>query len=326
MTDLATLQAATDTTLVAERSFAAAVVNQNATLTSKVVDLTAQVVDLTAQVKALTPVVVKPRMILGVSATPGAFEAGYAAQVKAIGARACYLYGSSVRYSQWDAVPEDQDIWIQTLGTTRSDFDLMLASFPRKRTGRVFLHYHQEPEDNIEDGTLTLAQFQQRTDDLYAAIDAANLPYVVKSVELMYWTLTLNNKGGQGPARTVANFLRPGVQHVGWSAYAEKKVSNGHEIAGTDPAKAAATIKAWADKTGLGFSVITGWSVGSAYLTDAVTLANRVAWTKAMFTAFNAVGSRHLLWFDIMWGSGDYRIETDPTLLVAWRELLAITT
>ena len=69
------------------------------------------------------------------------------------------------------------------------------------------------------------------------------------------------NKGTAGPARTIDNYLRPGVKAVGMSAYAEKKVSDGHEVATTSPVTMPETIGAWSSKVGLPVSVITGWAV-----------------------------------------------------------------
>jgi hypothetical protein len=260
-------------------------------------------------------------MKYGVSATSGSFATGYNTQMRTLNAQVGYLYGKDPRGSDFAGIPEDQDLWLQTKATTRAQFDAMLASFPKHRTGKVYLHYWNEPEDNIDGGTLSLKDWQARTDALYAAIDAAKLPYVVKSVEVQYYTLQLTNKGTTDPARQLQNYLRPGVQQVGFSAYAETKVVNGHQVAGTDPVKMPAVIKSWATKSGLPFSIITGWAVSTDLLSDPVTLKNRRDWLAAVAPQLKAAGAEHLMWFDIPWANGDYRLETDPGLLTVWKNL-----
>ena len=260
-------------------------------------------------------------MRYGVSATSGSFNTGYLQQVKESEATVGYYYGQDPRWSAVSETPEGDDLWLQTKATTKAAYVAMLASFPAKRTGKVYLHYFNEPEDQIERGDFTLAQWQQRTDWLYEAIKESGRSYVVPSVEIMYWDLVLTNKGKAGPARLIDNYLRPGVKAVGLSAYAEKKVSNGHEVASTSPTVMPATIGAWSRKTGLPVSVITGWAVADSYLTDPVTLANRVSWTKTAAANLELAGVSHMMWFDIPWSNGDYRLRSDPRLLQAWRDL-----
>ena len=260
-------------------------------------------------------------MKYGVSATNGNFAQGYDTQMKKLDARVGYLYGQDPRGKQFADVPENQDLWIQTKATTRAQYDAMLASFPKHRTGKVFLHYFNEPEDQIANGDMTMKQWQDRTDALYAAIDAAHLSYVKKSVEVMYYTLQQSNHGTSDRSRQLSNYLRPGVQQVGFSAYAEKKMKNGHEVAGTDPVQMPASLRTWSNKTGLPFSVITGWAVGTNLLHDPTTLRNRQNWLAELAPNLAKAGADHLMWFDIPWSNGDYRIETDPGLMKVWQGL-----
>ena len=260
-------------------------------------------------------------MKYGVAATPGDFNSGYLAQVKEYGATVGYFYGQDPRWSDVAAVPDDNDIWLQTKATTKAAYQRMLASFPRTRTGNVYLHYFNEPEDEIEGGEFTLAQWQQRTDWLYEAIKESGKSYVIPSVEIMYWDLLLTIKGTDRQARTVDNYLRPGVQAMGMSAFAHTKVSGGHQVASTSPVKMPEAIGAWSRQNGLPVSVITGWAVDQAHIGDPVTMANRVAWTKAVAALLSAEGIAHLMWFDADWSTGDYRLSQDPHLLETWRTL-----
>ena len=263
----------------------------------------------------------RPPMKYGVAATAGDFNTGYLAQVEESGASVGYFYGQDPRWSSVAAVPDGHDIWMQTKATTKAAYEATLASFPRTRTGKVYLHYFNEPEDDIERGEFSLEEWQQRTDWLYEAIEESGLAYVVPSVEIMYWDLLLTNKGTAGPARTIDSYLRPGVEAVGMSAYAEKKVSDGHEVAAASPVTMPRTIGAWSRKVDLPVSVITGWAVDAAYLTDPVTLANRVDWTKTVAANLEAAGVAHMMWFDIEWSTGTYDLSSDPQLLSAWRAL-----
>jgi hypothetical protein len=265
-------------------------------------------------------------MILGVSATPGTFAVEYPKQVANIDARGCFYYGKPGERVYWGnslaAVPDDHIIWLQTKDVALLD----LSTFPKTRTGKVYLHYWQEPEDDIEKGNFTLAQWQAETDKLYAKMDAANLPYLVRSVHIMSWDVTLYNKGGVTAARNPLSYIRPRTQHVGMSVYAMKKVSNGHEVAGTKPTVLAPAIGTFMKEkaNGLPWSAsAAGFALGDAYLKDAVSIQNRVTWTVDMGVECAKAGSGSFLWFDIDWDqtASDYRIVPDPKLHEAWMGL-----
>jgi hypothetical protein len=68
-------------------------------------------------------------------------------------------------------------------------------------------------------------------------------------------------------------------------------------------------------------SVITGWAVSTALLNDPVSLNNRVQWTKTAASNLQRTGAAHMMWFDIPWSNGDYRLSSDPNLLSAWRAM-----
>jgi hypothetical protein len=265
-------------------------------------------------------------MVLGVSATPGTFAVEYPKQVVNVGAKGCFYYGKPGERVYWGnslkAVPDDHIIWLQTKDVGLLD----LSTFPRTRNGKVYLHYWQEPEDDIEKGNFTLAEWQRETDALYAKMDGANLPYLVRSVHLMSWDVTLFNKGGVSAARNPLSYIRSRTQHVGYSVYAMKKVSNGHEVAGTKPTVLAPAIGAFqrAKAGGLPWSAsAAGFAIGDAYVKDAVTVQNRVAWTEGMAVECAKAGSGSFLWFDIDWDQtvSDYRLVPDPALHAAWMDL-----
>lgn len=279
--------------------------------------------------------------VYGVSATDTSggksFLTGYTSQVSTLKAKCCYYYGTGENptWSPVAAVPSDHDIWFQTKAQTKAAYVALINSMPVSRTGKVYLHYWNEPENDIKNGGYTLAHWQQRTDWLFEAIDEAiaatpSKSYIKKSIEIQYYTLQQYQKGllGANNERNLPGYIRPGLQQLGWSNYAEKKEkpdANGvvHEVFGISPVKMPQIIAAYmATLPGVGWSSITGWALGNAYLNDPVSILNRVNWFLESSENLRAAGSKHYMWFDIPWSNGDYRISTDPALYAAWQSRL----
>ena len=272
-----------------------------------------------------------PPMRFGVGGTADPFDATYAQQRQTLRAENVYVYwppnGQNPSWSRHCAsVPDDHDIILQFKASTRAAYDASLATFPRNRTGKVYVHYWNEPEDQIRDGVFTLAEWQQRTDALYAAVDAANLPYVVKSVELMDWTLVLWSEGGQptnGP-RNPHNYIRPGCEHIALSVYAEYKIVDGHAVPKFEPVEQAKRCAAFARARGLPWSnAAGGMPLPPSHERDPQSIRNRIAWLRASTSACAAQRAVHYNWFDLTWPDGNYRIADDPALHRAWLALSA---
>jgi hypothetical protein len=224
------------------------------------------------------------------------------------------------------------DMYFQTKATTKAQFVSLIASMPSSRPGKVFLHHWNEPENDVESGGFSQATWAQRCDWLFEAIDEAiaatpTKSYIKKSVELQYWTLQQWNKGLLGPnnSRNLPGYIRPGLEYIGWSNYAEKKVSNGHEVATISPVKMPQIIAAYhaAHLPLVKWSSITGWAVGDAYLSDPITLENRRQWFLTASENLRVAGSQHFMWFETDWSNGDYRIWSDQAYLFpAWQDRL----
>ena len=285
---------------------------------------------LTAAWRELAPAAVAP-MRYGMGGTGDPFTATYAAQVAGLSAVNVYVYwspnGTNPTWSRNCAdVPDDHDIILQLKATTRDEYDATFATFPATRTGKVYVHHWNEPEDNVESGTFTLAEWQQRTDALYAAVDAANLPYVVKSVELMEWTIQLWAQGGQSVtgARNPNNYIRPGCEHLAISVYAGVKVVNGHAVPKVDPVLQAVRCGDFAKSRQIPWSnAAGGMALPTAQEQDSVSIANRVAWLQASGPACAENGATHYNWFDLKWANGNYLLEDDAALKTAWMDLAA---
>lgn len=280
------------------------------------------------------PLVVDQTVRYGVSASYN-WPTGYLDQVAALHANVGYYYNGygPQNWSLMGSIPSTHALFYETKQTTRSQYDAMLADFPATREGPVYLHYHNEPEDQIEDGAFSMAQWQSRCDDLFAAIAASGKTYIIPSIELMIWTLTLTNNGkwndGTHPdgARYVHNYIRPGLKHIGWSNYAEKKVSGGHEVATASPTGMPIKIHDYmATLPGVTWSSITGWPIGDAYVNDPVSVQNRLTWTETVEANLKAAGSKNFMWFNVLWPQGDspgnYQIQDDPGMYTWWQDVL----
>ncbi len=270
-----------------------------------------------------------PPMRYGMGGTADPFDATYASQVSGLAASNVYVYwppnGTNPGWSRnCSNVPDDHDIILQLKATTRAEYDATFATFPKTRTGKVYVHHWNEPEDQVESGQFTLAQWQARTDAMYAAIDAANLPYVVKSVELMEWTIQLWDQGGQSAtgARNPNNYIRPGCQHIAISVYAGVKIVNGHAVPKADAVTQAERCGDFAKSRQIAWSnAAGGMALPTAQMSDAVSIQNRVDWLKASGPACEANGAVHYNWFDLAWSNGNYKLGDDPALKSAWLEL-----
>lgn len=243
-----------------------------------------------------------------------------------LNARAMYAYNSSaVTQPSWNTwqlsnVPDTHDIWFQTKGTTRASFDQTLATFPATRTGKVYLHHWNEPEDNM-----TAATYISRVSDLFAAIDAAGLSYVVKAEELNGYKL-----------RPVANFdssgyVHPDCEHIGWSLFATAggaKIVGGHVVAQVDAQTQTDQVVTFmnANAPGVPWSgVAWGFSIPDAYWSDSVSHTNRLSWAQQCASSLQAAGCKELMWYDFYQSAtiGDYQLATDSALLSWWQSATA---
>ena len=136
-------------------------------------------------------------------------------QVATLGAQAFFNYfqaGESPHWREGAAIPPTADIVVSTKVADPAAIASYVASIPA-RSGKVYLHYWQEPEDDVvKKGTFTLQQFRDRTTAVHSAIPAGNTT-VIPTVHLQeYWLET------RGEA-FMADYVTPTTRHVSWSVY-----------------------------------------------------------------------------------------------------------
>lgn len=277
-------------------------------------------------------------MHLGSAATPTdspTWEAAYNEQVAQKHVKGCYFYGQSTpTYSQVDQIPGSHAIAYQHKGSTRTSFDQTLGTFPATRPAYIFLHPINEIDRQVHTGVLTLAQAQQRCDDLYAAITVSGKQvdgsggYVVPSIGIQYWCLLNYLRGNLGSRKEwdFPAYIRPGLQRILFSVYASGHVKNGHAVATSDedPYTMAHNIDAELDKYhGVGWIAVLGFPIPTTYINDLTSLENRVTWLEESFDAYRSMEHppSHMLWFDKYWSAlGDERL-SETKLLAKWLEL-----
>jgi hypothetical protein len=227
-------------------------------------------------------------------------------------ARAFYSYGTGATWGQCSQIPATHDIFFQCLQTTASTAAAALATFPASRAGKVYLHAKNEPEDNM-----AAATYKQQAAVLYAAADAAGLPYLVKSAELNAYHL------GAGDIDE-STYVPAGVQHILWSVYGIPGVTNGHSLPkkpGDYLPNAIASFMA-TNLPGIPWSCAAGGLAidPTVAVTDPQSSAARLAWCDQWANALTQAGARHICWYDTSTSSskGDYLIADDPALRSWW--------
>lgn len=267
-------------------------------------------------------------MAYGSGGYPGSHRAEYPGLVTSMPSGASFVYGQQVvRYdADLGMIPEDQPVVLQTKGTTRAEYDAMLASFPATREAPIYLLYQNEPDNP---GKISPSVWGTRTDMLYDAIDASGKDYVVKSLSIMHYTLVRDLAGDA--SRQMDPWIRPGLEHIIWSAFSTNKLGDSdgdgepEEITGKNarPQVVAQRLKAFSDRLGVSWSVVGGWGIRSSEWRDPDTHANRVAYLREMGPTLESHGALMYLWFNKSWpgGEGNFLIAADPALHNAWKAL-----
>lgn len=269
---------------------------------------------------------------LGTGGQPsGSISAELARQRRVYHSRGTYVYWPTGANTVWSngpsSVPDRDFIWLQTKDTTRAQFERTLSTFPRHRRGKVYLHYYNEPEDQIEDGSFSLAAWQARTDALYAAIDASGLDYIVKSIEIMDYTIALWKMGrggaGRNGARNPNNYVRRGTECIGLSQYsANLQNVNGHMKAGTSAEEIIERDSRWTRSVGLPWACAAGGTpLPPPYHNDKISQMHQRDWLQNIVPLARQAGARSWSWFDRNWSTGIYEFDSLPFLARAWVNL-----
>jgi hypothetical protein len=174
----------------------------------------------------------------------------------------------------------------------------------------IYWTYFHEPENDIQNGAFTAAQFRQAWQRIAGLSREANNPRLRATLILMGWSVdpaSGRNWRDYYPGRSY-------VDVIGWDLYNPSWKNGGYRT----PSDLFATIVATSRAEGLPFGVA---ETGSPIVTgDDGT--RRAAWVRDMITYLTAEGALFIEYFDLDWSShngADYRLR-DPAGVAAWRE------
>jgi cell division septation protein DedD len=182
------------------------------------------------------------------------------------------------------------------------------ATAPRDRD--TYWTYYHEPEDNIEAGQFTAADYRAAWTRIAALAAKAQNPHLHATLILMCYTLSAYS------GRSFADYY-PGpsvIDVLGFDCY-NQDWANGTYI---DPATQFAAVLAVSRATGKPFAVT---EFGSQLAVGDPTGVGRAAWLKASAAYLAQQGAVLVTYFDSP-VSHDYRLLDTPSLL-AWKAVIA---
>jgi len=194
-----------------------------------------------------------------------------------------------------------------TSGRLDSQFASWFASAPKDRP--IFWSYFHEPENDVESGSFTTADYRAAWVHLAGLADRANNPQLRSNLILMCWTLQ------SGSHRNWQDYFAGAsvIDTIGWDCY-NKSFSKGSY---GDPAsmlgKAVATSKA----AGVNWAVA---ELGSK-MASGDNGTGRAQWLTAVGSYARANGAAYITYFDSTVG-GDFRL-LDAASRNAWRQVIA---
>ncbi len=251
-------------------------------------------------------------MTFGSSAFTAPLVEDYHRQVRELGIQSVFVYQPDA--ASWSdlcrAVPDQQDIWLSVATT---DVDALVADIPTDRVGKVYLHYQQEPHDNMD-----FAAWAAGSRGVFER--SRGHPAIVPSAEFAAYAF-LNEPDGR--------WFLDEVRCYGFSSFADIRVDNGHAVASTDPVRQLDELARWAKSVDATWSVAAvGFPLPVTHQDDTESSRSRAAWTYRHITTARQLGALHWQWFNVLWTRQtpalDYRIEADPVLSSVWeiREVL----
>ena len=196
------------------------------------------------------------------------------------------------------------DMGALAAGTYDDRIRTFLASRPAGV--KVWVALHHEPEDDVERGRFTTAQFRAATAHVAPVVRAAGgIPTTI----LMQYTL------GRSSGRDWHDYYTPAVDVLAWDGY-NSGVKASVQVYKT-PEAFVAPVLAVAKETGKGF----GWAeLGSPCIGTDRTCAGRAAWLTGLSAAMGASGAQFATYWNrpALTGAADYSL-TDAASVKAWR-------
>ncbi|WP_341229313.1 thrombospondin type 3 repeat-containing protein [Nocardioides salarius] len=179
------------------------------------------------------------------------------------------------------------------------------GSIPTDRT--VWWSYYHEPEDQIERGEFTAAQYRAAWRHLLTlAPERDNLR---ATMILMQWTL-------DKPSRSVDDYMVPGLDVLAWDAYLTEWTKT---TAGTLDEAAAVS-----ERYGLGYAVaeVSVTSGRTARQDRGQVMAQFI---REMVASTRSDGAEFVTWFEINKEDGDWRMAPYDDAVAAWRSTTTAT-
>jgi hypothetical protein len=192
-------------------------------------------------------------------------------------------------------------------GRLDGQFANWFATAPKDRP--IYWSYFHEPENDVESGAFTTADYRAAWTHLAALADKAGNPQLRSNLILMCWTL---NTGSHRNWKDY--FAGSGViDTIGWDCY-NKSFSKGSY---GDPASMLGTAVATSKAAGVNWAVA---ELGSK-MAAGDSGAGRAKWLVAIGDYARANGAAYITYFDSTVG-GDFRLLDAPSK-AAWRAVIA---
>lgn len=183
---------------------------------------------------------------------------------------------------------------------TRGAHDARLLSFfqsiPTNR--QVWWSFYHEPEDNIEKGEFTPAQYRAAWNHLTKLLPKRST--LKPTLILMNWSLYTTG-------RPVSQYLTDGVKVLAWDIY----------LSSARPTVAAAYDRAINKSKSLGL----GWGVAETSVTDTMTNVSRTQVVKDLVAKSRNHGADFVTWFETNKHDGDWRLSPYRSAAALWKEL-----
>lgn len=178
------------------------------------------------------------------------------------------------------------------------------ASIPRDHD--VYWSYFHEPENDVEAGNYTAAQFRAAWRRVAGLADRARNPQLRATLILMCWTLNPNSR------RSFADYYPGGdvVDVLGWDCYN----SGGRYNRYTDPAKVFGPMITKSKALGKPWGLA---ETGSVRI-DGDSGTGRAAWLRSVSSYLNSQRPLWVAYYDYQVSGGDFRL-TDTPSQDAWR-------
>jgi hypothetical protein len=191
-------------------------------------------------------------------------------------------------------------------GRLDSQFTNWFATAPKDRP--IFWSYFHEPENDVEAGSFTTADYRAAWAHLAGLADKANNPQLHSNLILMCWTLN------PGSHRNWKDYFAGAgvVDTIGWDCYNKSFTKGSYG----DPASMLGTAVATSKAAGVNWAVA---ELGSK-MASGDSGAGRAAWLTKIGSYARANGAAYITYFDSTVG-GDFRL-LDAASKNAWRQVI----